>query len=74
MKPSSIIGSVIAPVITIILFPIATNHVISGNGHVLTADKEKLGDCELSIEIKEVSARVFYYSKRFLFVFDGSTF
>jgi len=53
--------------------PCYSHNVILGNGQVLTADKENLGDCELSVEIKEVRARAFCYSRRFPFILDGST-
>lgn len=58
----------------ILVFPVPTKHTISGDGKVLNADKEVIGDCELSIEIKEVSSLLFCYHKDFSFVLDNSRF
>lgn len=57
-----------------LFFPVSTVHTISGNGEVLTTEKEKVGDCELSVEIKEVRSLVTCYSRRFTFTLDGRTF
>lgn len=60
--------------LSIVLFPIKTTKVISGDGHILTFDKEKIGDCEISIEIKEIHSLIFHYRKTFSFVLDGDIF
>ncbi len=55
----------------IIFFPIRKTSGISGDGAVLTTDKEKIGDCTLSIEIREVTSLAVRYRKTFSFVVDG---
>lgn len=74
MKIKFIICGIISLVIIIFFFPITTVRTLSGNGEILSKNKEKIGDCELSIEIIEVNARTFCYNKQFSFVLDGSTF
>ena len=49
-----------------------TTHSISGSGDILTPQKEKIGTCELEIEIKEVSSLLFCYKKSFTFAVDDN--
>lgn len=60
--------------LAIAFFPFTTTEVISGKGHVLTLEKEKIGDCELFIEIKDVKSLLMRYRKSFSFVLDGTEF
>ncbi len=55
----------------VLFFPIRKTSSISGDGVVLTTDKEKIGDCTLSIEIQEVRSLAVRYRKTFSFVVDG---
>lgn len=55
----------------VLFFPIRKTSSISGDGAVLTTDKEKIGDCTLSIEIREVTSLAVRYRKTFSFVVDG---
>ncbi len=55
----------------VIFFPIRKTSGISGDGAVLTTDKEKIGDCTLSIEIQEITSLAVRYRKTFFFVVDG---
>ncbi len=55
----------------VIFFPIRKTSGISGDGAVLTTDKEKVGDCTLSIEIQEITSLAVRYRKTFSFVVDG---
>lgn len=74
MKYKFVICYVITLILTVFFFPATTIRSISGDGQVLTNNKEVLGDCILSIEIKEVSSLAFCYSKQFSFVLDGRGF
>lgn len=74
MKRKVIIYCIIAFIIIILVFPITTTQVISGDGQVMTIDEEKIGDCELSINIKEIRSLIFCYSKSFSCVLDGRSF
>lgn len=65
----------IAIIITVIFFfPITTAHMISGSGEILNSEKEKIGNCTLSIEIRETKARTFCYNKQFSFSMDGNDY
>lgn len=74
MKRKLITYGCIALFVTLIFFPITTVHSVSGEGQVRTTADEILGDCELSLEIKEVKSLLFCYKKSFSFVLDGHTF
>lgn len=44
-------ATVLVIALVILLFPDAAARAISGDGQVLTTDKEKVGNCLLSIEV-----------------------
>lgn len=71
MKKKAIVFTVILVVLVVVFFPISTTHSISGNGDVLTLQKAKIRDCNLEIEITEISSLVICYKKSFSFVIDG---
>lgn len=60
-----------AAVVGILLFPIRCVHTVSGNADILSADKEKQGTCQLSIELAELSSLVMHYRSSFTFTLDG---
>jgi len=55
----------------VLFFPVRKTYSISGDGAVLTTDKEKIGDCTLSIEVQEVTSLAVRYRKTFSFMIDG---
>ena len=57
--------------LVVLLFPISSTQNLSGEGEVLNRQKEKVGTCQLEVEITEVSSLVFTYKKAFTFVLDG---
>lgn len=61
-------------IIAIFFFPVISTNTISGSGQVLTPDKEPVGNCDLSVEIKEIHSLALCYSKRFSFILDGKRF
>ena len=60
-----------AVVVGILFFPIRRVHAISGNAGILSADKEKQGTCQLSIELTGHSSLVKHYRSSFTFTLDG---
>lgn len=58
----------------IVAFPVKTTRTVSGWGEVLTREKEKVGECTLSIEISEVKSLCFCYRKRFTYSLDGKDY
>ncbi len=70
VKPKYLIPALLLIAI-VLFFPIRKTSGISGDGAVLTTDKEKIGDCTLSIEIQEVTSLAVRYRKTFSFVVDG---
>lgn len=63
----------ISVAILVLFFPISTTHNISGNGVVLSLQKEKIGECNLEIQITEVASLAICYKKSFSFVLDGKS-
>ena len=51
MKKKTILAIVLLIAIIGVLFPIPTTHTVSGEGAVLNPQKEKIGDCELEVEL-----------------------
>lgn len=74
MKQRLIVCCWMVLLVTIVFFPITRTHTISGAGQVLTIDREKLGNCNLSIKIEETKSIFFCYRKQFSFVLDGTSF
>lgn len=54
----------------ILFFPVRHTDHISGDGAVLTTNKEKIGDCRVSVEIREVRSLVVTYRRAFSFTID----
>ena len=54
MKKKLSLAFAIIVILSVVFFPMTTTHRISGDGDILTPQKEKIGTCELEIEIKEV--------------------
>ena len=71
MKKKTILAIVLLIAIIGVLFPIPTTHTVSGEGAVLNPQKEKIGDCELEVELKELSSLLVCYKRSFSFVLDG---
>lgn len=72
MKKKLALAIAIIVVLFIVFFPMTTTHRISGDGDILTHQKEKVGTCKLEIEIKEVSSLLFCYKKSFTFAIDDN--
>ena len=72
MKKKLALAIAIIVVFSVVFFPMTTTHSISGSGDILTPQKEKIGTCELEIEIKEVSSLLFCYKKSFTFAVDDN--
>lgn len=72
MKKKLALAIAIIVVLSVVFFPMTTTHSISGSGDILTPQKEKIGTCELEIEIKEVSSLLFCYKKSFTFAVDDN--
>lgn len=68
------IFGMIGLLIIVLFFPYTMTNVLSGDGSVLTLEKEKIGDCTLSIKIKEVRCLLGRYSKRFSFQLNGDDY
>lgn len=73
MKKKFVLAFIIIIALIVIFFPVPTKHIISGDGDVLTLQKEKIGTCELEVEIKEVSSLAVCYRRSFSFFLDGKT-
>lgn len=71
MKKKTIIAIVLLVVLVAALLPIPTTYNISGTGEVLNLQKEKIGTCELEVEIKEVSSLAICYKRSFSFILNG---
>jgi hypothetical protein len=72
MKKKLALVIAIIVVLSVVFFPMTTAHRISGDGDILTPQKEKVGTCKLEIEIKEVSSLLFCYKKSFTFAVDDN--
>lgn len=72
MKKKTIIAIIILITLVTALFPIPTTHKISGTGEVLNLQKEKIGTCELEVEIKKVSSLTICYKRSFSFILNGN--
>ena len=72
MKKKIVLAIAIIVVLSVVFFPMTTTHSISGDGDILTPQKEKIGTCKLEIEIKEVSSLLFCYKKSFTFAIDDN--
>ena len=72
MKKKIVLAIAIIVILSVVFFPMTTTHRISGDGDILTPQKEKVGTCELEIEIKEVSSLLFCYKKSFTFAVDDN--
>ena len=72
MKKKLALAIAIIVVLSVVFFPMTTIHRISGDGDILTPQKEKVGTCKLEIEIKEVSSLMFCYKKTFSFFIDDN--
>ena len=70
MKKKNIIV-VLMVILIVLFFPVSTTHIISGDGEILTLQKEKIGNCKLEIEISEISSLLICYKKSFSYVLDG---
>ena len=73
MKRKAIFGCALLLVL-ILFFPVASTREIAGQGHLLGENREGIGVCSLSVEIKEVKSLAVKYSKRFAFTLDGRDF
>jgi len=73
MKKRNLIYAVLALAVSLlaVFFPVKNTRGLSGAGDVLTADQEKIGTCDLAIEIREVKSLAVTYSKTFRLVLDG---
>lgn len=58
----------------VLFFPRTTYRTLSGDGAVLSAKKEYLGDCRLSVTIREVRSPLLCYRKNFTMVLDGRAY
>lgn len=74
MKIKFTVGVISILIIIIFFFPVTTVNTISGEGEILSKEKEKIGNCTLSIEIREVKSRMFCYNRQFSFALDGNDF
>ena len=72
MKKKLSLAFAIIVILSVVFFPMTTTHRISGDGDILTPQKEKVGTCKLEIEIKEVSSLLFCYKKSFTFAIDDN--
>ena len=72
MKKKLALAIAIIVVLSVVFFPMTTTHRISGDGDILSPQKENVGTCKLEIEIKEVSSLLFCYKKSFTFASDDN--
>jgi len=63
----------LAVILLIAFFPVKNTRTFSGEGEVLTADQEKIGVCDLLIEIHTVRSLAVTYRRTFSFVLDGES-
>lgn len=55
----------------VFFFPISKTTSFSGNGSVLTGEKDRIEDCTLTIEVKELTSLAMGYKKNFSFAVNG---
>ena len=72
MKKFIIPISILLIALIVLFFPITKTYTMSGEGEILTTSKEKIGECNLSIEIKEVSCLLFDYERTFTYSLDDT--
>lgn len=73
MKKNTIICIIAVTCIVIVLFfPITKTKAFSGNGSVLNSEKERIDDCTIAIEIRELTSLVLRYSTNFSFALNGT--
>lgn len=54
----------------VLFFPVSKTRSFSGNGSVLNSEREKIGDCTISIEVKELKSLVLRYRMNFSFTMN----
>lgn len=54
----------------VLFLPVSKTRSFSGNGSVLNSEKEKIGDCTISIEVKELKSLVLRYRMNFSFTMN----
>lgn len=72
MRKRLIVCSCMILLLIVIFLPITTTYSFSSDVKTLTSSEEKLGYCELSLEIKDVHSLLYCYKKSFSFVLDGN--
>ena len=71
MKKKTLFAIILLIALVAALFPIPTIHNISGAGEVLNLQKEKIGTCELEVEINVISSLAICYKRSFSFILNG---
>ena len=61
MNKKLVLAMIIIFAVTALFFPVSATHIISGDGDILTLQKEKVGDCRLRVEIKEISSLMVHF-------------
>lgn len=71
MKKRVAVAVVLLAALAVVFFPIPTTRSLSGDGEILTRQKEKTGTCRLEVEVREVASLAVCYKRSFSFVLDG---
>ena len=61
-------------VLLVLFLPVPVAHILYGNGEILNLDKEKVGECQLTITLEELSSLAVIYKKSFTFNLDGADY
>lgn len=60
----------IACVAIVLFFPISKTTAFSGNGSILNSEKERVADCSIAVEVKELKSLVLRYRMSFSFILN----
>lgn len=57
-----------------LFLPVPVSHVMYGTAEVLSLEKEKTGECQLTVIIEELSSLAVTYQQSFTFNLDGTAY
>ena len=73
MKKKILIALTVLVLIGLFL-PVPASRIVYGQGEVLNLEKEKVGACQMTVVIEELSSLAVTYHRSFTFNLDGTTY
>ena len=73
MKKKILIAAAVLVLVALFL-PVPLSHVMYGTTEILNLNKEKTGECQMTVIIEEVSSLAVTYQKSFTFNLEGTAY